>query len=115
MGEGCEVVKRMRDPKVIRLRKRIELVGSPKMADRGRGWQGTVEITLRDGRTIEHHTRAARGSFSNPLTREEGPEKALGLLAPVLGAKRACSLIAAVWRVESLKDARTLGTLCRPA
>jgi hypothetical protein len=36
-------------------------------------------------------------------------------MAPVLGRKRAEALIAAVWNVEKIKDARALGALCRAA
>jgi hypothetical protein len=72
-----------------------------------------VEIRLRDGRKLEHHTPAARGGHCNPMTREEEDAKALDLLAPVLGVKRARSLIEMVWNVEHLKDARALGKLLR--
>ena len=51
---------------------------------------------------------------ANPMTREQEAEKALDLLAPVLGAKRAQALIATVWNIEKVKDMRLLGTLCRP-
>jgi 2-methylcitrate dehydratase PrpD len=74
------------------------------MADSQRRWQARVEITLRDGRRLEHYTRAAPGYFLNPMTREQEAEKALDLLAPVLGTKRAQTLIATVWNIEKLKD-----------
>jgi hypothetical protein len=48
-----------------------------------------VEVTLRDGRTLRHYTHAARGSNLNPMTREEENAKALDLVAPVLGRRRA--------------------------
>jgi 2-methylcitrate dehydratase PrpD len=105
--------KRMRDPKVVRLRDRIELTGDLEVSTPKLRWYAKVEITLRDGRTLEHYTRAARGSSENPMTREEEDAKALDLLAPVLGKKRAQTLIATVWNVEKLKDARELGKLCR--
>ena len=105
--------RRMREPRVVALRKRIELVGSAALTDPGNGWQGEVEITLRDGRTFKHFTRAARGSNLNPVTREEEDAKAFDLLAPVLGKKRAQTLIATVWNIEKISDARTLGRLCR--
>lgn len=105
--------KRMRDPQVVKLKQRIELVGSPGMTDPRRRWHGEVEIVLRDGRRLKHYTYAARGSSYNPMTREEENAKALHLLAPVLGRKRAETLIAAVWNIEQLKNARALGKLCR--
>ena len=44
-----------------------------------------MEVRLKDGRTLEHQTMAAKGSYENPLTREEEEEKALDLIIPVLG------------------------------
>jgi len=105
--------RRMRDPKVVKLRNRIELAGNLEASSPKLRWYAKVEITLRDGRTLEHYTHAARGSSVNPMTRKEEDEKALDLLAPVLGKKRARTLIATVWDVEKLKDARALGKLCR--
>ena len=104
---------RLRDPKTLRLKKRVELIGSPELAKDKTDWNAKVEITLRDGRKLEHHTAAARGNNFNPMTREEEDAKALDLLAPVLGRKRAQALIATVWSIEKLKDARILGRLCR--
>ncbi len=104
---------RMHDPKVLRIRKRTTLIGSPEMADPGRRWQGKVEITLRDGRFIEHYTYAAPGSWLNPMTREDEAAKALDLMAPVLGKKRAAAVIDAIWQIEKLKDVNVIGTLCR--
>jgi len=49
------------------------------------------------------------------MTREEENAKALDLVAPVLGRRRAEALVAAVWSIETIRNARTLGTLCRAA
>jgi len=49
------------------------------------------------------------------MTREEENAKALDLVAPVLGRKRGEALIAAVWGIEKIRDARALGALCRAA
>jgi 2-methylcitrate dehydratase PrpD len=106
--------KRMHDSRVLRLRKRIELIGSPELADPQRRWHARVEIRLQNGRVLKHYTHAARGYFLNPMTREEESEKSLDLLAPVIGKKRAQTLVATIWDVEKLKDARTLGMICRP-
>ena len=72
---------------------------------------GEVEITLRDGRTLKHYTHAARGSSQNPMTRKEEDEKALDLMAPVLGKARALNLAASVWSIENIADARKLRRL----
>ncbi|HXF66928.1 MAG TPA: MmgE/PrpD family protein, partial [Burkholderiales bacterium] len=106
-------LKRMRDPKVLEARRRIVTVGDPALTDPERRWRCAMEVRLRDGRVLRHETMAAKGSFENPLTPEEEDEKALDLIAPVLGKKRARDLLAALWKLESLEDVRALRRLYR--
>jgi 2-methylcitrate dehydratase PrpD len=103
--------ERMRDPEVRRVRERIAVVGDPALTDRERRWRCVMEVRLRDGRVLRHRTMAAKGSYENPLAPEEENEKALDLIAPVLGAKRARELLAALWSFERLKDVRALRRL----
>ena len=105
--------RRMRDPKVLKLKERIELVGSPEMSSSRRRRNGEVEIMLRDGRTLKLYVHAARGSSENPMTRREEDVKALDLLAPVLGKRRAGELIDTVWNIEKITDVRKLRRLYR--
>lgn len=100
--------KRMRDPRVLNIKKRVELIGTPAMTDVKRRWHAEVEVHLKGGRRLKHYTYAARGSSYNPMTREEESAKALDLLAPVLGSRRASGLIDAIWNIEKVKDARAL-------
>jgi 2-methylcitrate dehydratase PrpD len=109
--ESAHDFQRMRDPAVTRLRSRVELVGSAEMTDPQRRWHAHAEVTLRDGRTLKHYTYAARGSSYNPMSREDENVKCRDLLAPVLGKRRAQSLIDTVWRVEKVKDVRELRKL----
>ncbi len=90
--------KRMRDRKVLALRSRIELRGDDALSAAMPSRQGIVEITLRDGRELEHHTKAVRGSAENPMTRSEVDEKCYDLISPVLGRARARKLCDAVWQ-----------------
>ena len=102
---------RMRDPRVLRLRKRIKAVGDPALTDHLRRWRAVIEITLKDGRSLKHQCMAAKGSFENPLTAQEETEKATGLVEPVLGKRRAKSLIDALWKFEQIKNVRSLRKL----
>jgi 2-methylcitrate dehydratase PrpD len=102
---------RMSDPAVLALRQRIKAVGDPSLTDALRRWRCVMEITLKDGRKLTHRTMAAKGSFDNPVTREDEEEKALDLIAPVLGRQRAHALIAALWNFERIKDVRALRKL----
>lgn len=103
--------KRMKDPKVLELRKRIEAVGDPGLTDVQRRWRCVMEVKLRDGLTLTHQTMAAKGSSENPLTPVEENEKALDLIAPVLGKARALALLVTIWNFERLKDVRALRKL----
>ena len=103
---------RLRDPAVTRFRKRIELVGSAQLS-RAKTTQAIVEITTRGGERFSYHTRAVRGSATNPMSREEVAVKSRDLLVPVLGARRAGSLIQTVWNIERVKNVRALRSLLR--
>ena len=102
---------RMKDPKVLALRRRIETVGDASLTDAQRRWRCVMEITLKDGRRLMHQTMAAKGTFENPVTRQDEQEKALDLIAPVLGKHRTNALLAALWDIEHVKDVRVLRKL----
>jgi 2-methylcitrate dehydratase PrpD len=103
--------KRMKDSNVLDLRKRIEALGDPGLTDAQRRWRCVMEVTLKDGRVLRHQTMAAKGSFENPLTFGEENEKALDLIAPVLGKKRAQDLLAALWKFDQIRNVRALRKL----
>ena len=103
--------KRMRDPKVLALRKRIELYGDDALSKVMPSRQGVVEITLKDGRKLRHHTKAVRGTSDNPMTRKEVDTKSYDLLAPILGPSRARKLCDTIWALDKLQDVRKLRAL----
>ena len=103
--------RRMKDPKVLKVRQRIEAVGDATLTDAQRRWRCVMEVHLKDGRVLHHQTMAAKGSFENPLTPAEENEKARDLIAPILGRRKADALLAALWNVDELKDVRTLRRL----
>jgi 2-methylcitrate dehydratase PrpD len=105
--------KRMRDRTVLALRSRIELSGDDALTAAMPSRQGIVEITLRDGRKLSHHTKAVRGAAENPMTRAEVDEKSYDLIAPVIGKARARKLCEATWQLEKVPDVRGLRPLLR--
>jgi 2-methylcitrate dehydratase PrpD len=105
--------KRMRDRKVLALRSRIELHGDDTLSAAMPSRQGIVDISLRNGRKLRHHTRAVRGTAENPMTRSEVDEKSYDLMAPVIGKARARKLCDAVWKLETIRDVRNLRPLLR--
>ena len=103
--------RRANDPKVLKLRERIEAIADPSIPSAVRGWRCVMEVTLKDGRKLTHQTMAAKGSPDNPLNRDEVTEKALDLMGPVLGKTRSRALIAALFDIQDLGNVRSLRTL----
>ena len=104
---------RMKDPKVLAVRRRVELIADEALEKLRPSKQGIVELVLKDGRHLRHHTRAVRGTAHNPMTRAEVDEKCYALMAPVLGKSRARALCDVVWKLERVADVRTLRPLLR--
>jgi 2-methylcitrate dehydratase PrpD len=104
--------KRMKDPRVLELKQRIELIGDAEL-EQAPTRQAIVIIRTRDGRELKHHTLAVRGTATNPMTRAEVEEKCYDLMAPVLGGRRACRLVDTVWRIEKVAETRALRPLLR--
>jgi 2-methylcitrate dehydratase PrpD len=111
--ESAHDEKRMRDRKILALRSHIELHGDDNLSAALPSRQGIVEIILRDGRMLRHHTRAVRGTAENPMTRAEVDEKSYDLMTPVIGSSRARKLCDTVWNLEKIPDVRSLRPLLR--
>jgi 2-methylcitrate dehydratase PrpD len=111
--DSAHDLKRMKDRNVLEVRRRIALVGDEELQRLLPARHGIVEITLKDGRRLRHHTAAVRGTAQNPMTRAEVDEKCYGLMAPRLGGKKARALCDAVWNIERCMDARRLRPLLR--
>jgi len=105
--------KRMREPRILELRGRVELRGDDALTGAMPRREGIVEIRLKDGREFRHHTRAVRGTPGNPMTREEVEAKSRDLMAPVTGVARSRKLCETVWNLEDIKDIRMLRPLLR--
>jgi 2-methylcitrate dehydratase PrpD len=111
--ESAHDEKRMRDRKILALRSRIELHGDDNLSAVLPSRQGIVEIRLRNGHQLRHHTRAVRGTAENPMIRAEVDEKSYDLMAPVLGKTRARKLCDTIWKLEKISDVRTLRPMLR--
>jgi 2-methylcitrate dehydratase PrpD len=102
---------RMSDPKVLAVRKLVELKGSEELQAAKPPRQAIVRIELADGRSLDYRTRVVRGTAGNPMEPKEVEAKALDLTAPVLGAARANELIGTIRdleRVGQVSDLRRL-------
>src|SRR5262245_58213250 len=105
--------KRMKNLRVLALRQRITLIGDEELTRALPSRQGIVELRLKDGSSMMHHTKAVRGTAQNPMTRAEVDEKAFHLMAPILGKPRARRLCDAVWALERVSSMRKLRPLLR--
>jgi 2-methylcitrate dehydratase PrpD len=93
-------VERVRDPKVLAVRKLVEIVPSEELQNAVPPRQAVVRIETADGRMLSHRTYAVRGTARNPMEAREVEAKAFDLMMPVLGAARANEVIAAVANLE---------------
>jgi 2-methylcitrate dehydratase PrpD len=107
----CHDEDRMRDPEVMALREKVTLVPEAFLTEARPERQAIVEVQLTDGRDISHRTVAVRGTPENPMETEEVETKARGLMAPVLGEKRAQDLIEAIADLERVGNIRDLRPL----
>jgi 2-methylcitrate dehydratase PrpD len=103
--------QRMRDPKVLAVKQRIQLVADRTLMDPSAPRSGRIDVTLRDGRTVSQFTRHAPGTKENPLNRAGVIAKARDLMAPVIGSRRTEAVIDRVNRLDQLRSVRELAGL----
>ena len=106
--EGTHSYQRMSDPAVLAIKQKVELVPDESLMDPDAPRGARVEITLKDGRTVDHHVPHAYGTMQNPMDTETVNAKARALLVPVLGSQRSEAVIAAVNDLENLPSVRDL-------
>jgi 2-methylcitrate dehydratase PrpD len=105
--------ERMKDPQVLEVRRRVELVADRALMDPAAPRSARVEVRLRDGRTVSRFTRHAPGTKENPLDTAGVNAKAESLMTPVIGARRTAAVIARVNALDSVADLRELVSLLR--
>jgi len=101
----------MRRPEILAIRANTTLAGDAALVDPAAPRGAIVELTLADGRRVEHHTRFPPGTKENPLTDEAVNAKARDLMAPVLRRSNAERLIGEINGLEQVDDVRRLRDL----
>jgi 2-methylcitrate dehydratase PrpD len=109
--ENSHAYERMKDPRVLAMRERIELMADPDLVKVDAPRSGFVEVTLTDGRRVDRFVRHAPGNPENPLDNAAVNAKARELMAPILGARRTEDLIERINALEELRDVRELRPL----
>ena len=103
--------ERFRNPRVLALKDKVQLVGDNEMERSGHRFQGLVEVTLKDGQTLREHVINCRGRPENPMSPDEVEKKAAWLMEPILGQKNVDQIIDSIRRIESLTNTRELTKL----
>src|SRR5580765_4075075 len=103
--------ERFRNPRVLALKDKVQLVGDNEMERSGHRFQGLVEVTLTDGQTLREHVINCRGRPENPMSPDEVEKKAAWLTEPILGKKNVDQIIESIRRIESLTNTRELTKL----
>ncbi len=103
--------ERFRNPRVLALKDKVQLVGDNEMERSGHRFQGLVEVTLKDGQTLREHVINCRGRPENPMSPDEVEKKAAWLMEPILGKKNVDQIIDSIRRIESLTSTRELTKL----
>jgi 2-methylcitrate dehydratase PrpD len=111
--EDSHSYQRMKDPQVLEIKKRIQLIADRALMDPDAPRSGRVEVTLRDGRTVSHFTRHPPGTKENPLDTDRVNAKSRELMTPVLGAAKTEQLIRSIAALEELASVRDLIALLR--
>src|SRR5215813_2305496 len=99
---------RMKDAAILRHRAKVQLIADEELERRLPRREGTVEIVMNDGARINEHVASVRGTFDNPMSREEVIAKARDLMNPVLGTGTTTKLIDTIFNLESVKNVRDL-------
>jgi 2-methylcitrate dehydratase PrpD len=105
---------RMQDPAVLRERRKIRYVPDPELAVSLPVRVAIVEVVMRDGKRHSERVEAVRGTWRNPMSRDEVVAKAHDLIEPVLGGATSERLIARMLALETLADVRELRPLLQP-
>ena len=100
---------RLADQENREFMKRITLVTDPECQGNFPALRSAkVEIETTDGRLLKHYATTRRGDPDAPLSDSELEEKYRELAGPVLGDAEADSLLAAIWGVDRVDNARDL-------
>jgi 2-methylcitrate dehydratase PrpD len=100
----------VRDPKVLALRSKVEVVRDPAFSTIA----AAVEITTADGATHRLSQAAARGSDVNPMSDRDLEEKLRTAAAGWNSRHDVTPLIEAVWALDSSTDVSGLASLAVP-
>jgi len=101
----------LRDPKIMEQRAKITVTPDAALMDPAAPRGAIVEVTLTDGRKVDHFTKFPPGTKENPLSTEAVSAKTRDLMVPVLGPEKTEKLIDRINTLETMDDVRQLRPL----
>ncbi len=99
-----------RDPQLTAFAHKVRVLED----DRSIEAQPTVQINLRDGRTLENTVEIARGDSRNPMSDDELQEKFLANAARSVNRRRLQQIADIIWRLEELENMSPLFESLKP-
>ena len=109
--ESAHDYNRLQDSRLQEMKQRVQLVPDEELERAGARFQGLVEVTLKDGKTLREHVSNCRGRPQNPMSPEEVEKKAAWLMEPVLGKRNVDQIIEASRKLESVESVRAITEL----
>ena len=101
----------MRDPAIMAQRAKVQVVGDQALMDPAAPRSAIVEVTMTDGKKVNHFTKFPPGTKENPIDTAAVNAKTRDLMAPVLGPEKTEKLIDQINKIEKIEDIRTLRPL----
>lgn len=117
---GQMTKKKLWDPKVVALAKKVKGSVDPEFSAHGFSGRkdhfqsAKVTITTRDGKKFYQKVDAPKGSPQNPFTKEELLEKFRPLASMVLTKPKVEAIIRVIGNLETLDSVKKLARLMRP-
>ncbi|MBM4330754.1 MAG: MmgE/PrpD family protein [Deltaproteobacteria bacterium] len=107
-GEDMFTDKKVQDPKMIALRKKVKAKVVPEYKDT----ESLVTITTKEGKKYSAFVNTPKGDPRNPPTDEELELKFRSLAPSVLTERKIDSLLKNLWNLEKVEDIRQVIRLC---
>jgi len=96
--------ERFHSPSIREKMQRVSVLYDGSMETEPRTEPALVTLTLANGSTVSHYVEHVLGFPMRPMSHDDVEQKALELIAPVIGERRAHLLIETVWNIEKLND-----------
>lgn len=112
--ESAHDYERFKDPRVLALKERVQLIGDAEMERLGPRFQGQIEVIFKGGNSLREHVANCRGRPENPMDPEEVEKKAAWLMTPVLGKNNVDRIIGSIRAIETVSSTRDLTKLMMP-